>query len=73
MSWFAKVWDGICLWVMECLPDNCQVCGGREGGMLGNENIVDGVIMCDYCHAIDMVRKEQIARETVFNSRDARS
>lgn len=29
----------------------CQVCHGRNGGVAGNENIVDGVVMCDYCHA----------------------
>lgn len=32
-------------------PDNCQICLGRSGGMKGNENIVDGIVMCDYCHA----------------------
>lgn len=31
--------------------DNCQVCKGERGGTKGNGNIVDGVIMCDYCHA----------------------
>lgn len=63
IDWFARVLDGICLWVMECLPDNCQVCNGEEGGMLGNENIVDGVVMCDYCHAKDMTRKEKDGQE----------
>ena len=31
--------------------DKCEVCHGRNGGVPGNENIVDGVVMCDYCHA----------------------
>jgi hypothetical protein len=31
--------------------DKCQVCNGEKGGVPGNENIVDGVIMCDYCDA----------------------
>jgi hypothetical protein len=31
--------------------DNCEICGGEKGGVPGNENIVDGVRMCDYCHA----------------------
>jgi hypothetical protein len=29
----------------------CEVCGGLRGGVPGNENIVGGVVMCDYCHA----------------------
>lgn len=31
--------------------DNCRVCFGIRGGVLGNENIIDGVVMCDYCTA----------------------
>lgn len=36
-------------WLWGLLPDNCEMpdCGG--GGVRGNENIVDGKIMCDYC------------------------
>ena len=28
----------------------CQICNGANG-VPGNENIVNGVVMCDYCHA----------------------
>lgn len=31
--------------------DRCEVCHGMEGGIPGNENVVDGKIVCDYCHA----------------------
>lgn len=31
--------------------DKCEVCEGKRGGIPGNENVVDGIIMCDYCHA----------------------
>jgi hypothetical protein len=31
--------------------DDCQVCGGRRGGVPGNENVVDGKLVCDYCEA----------------------
>lgn len=31
--------------------DACQICHGERGGVPGNENIVDGIVMCDYCHA----------------------
>lgn len=35
--------------------DACQICNGMRGGEPGNENVVNGVIMCDYCHA-DTIR-----------------
>jgi hypothetical protein len=31
--------------------DNCEVCKGEKGGVRGNENVIDGVVTCDYCHA----------------------
>lgn len=31
--------------------DNCEVCRGARGGVFGNENVIGGVIVCDYCHA----------------------
>lgn len=31
--------------------DNCEVCRGEKGGTPGNENIINGWIACDYCHA----------------------
>jgi hypothetical protein len=33
----------------QALRDDCKVCGGRKGGVRGNENIVNNVVMCDYC------------------------
>jgi hypothetical protein len=35
----------------------CEDCGG-ERGVPGNENIVDGRVLCDYCHA-DHLRYKQ--------------
>jgi hypothetical protein len=29
--------------------DDCVRCQGRNGGTLGNENMVDGEPVCDYC------------------------
>ncbi|RJQ26739.1 hypothetical protein C4577_03025 [Candidatus Parcubacteria bacterium] len=29
--------------------DNCEGCNGLSGGVPGNENVVDGKILCDYC------------------------
>lgn len=32
-------------------PDNCEVCKGAKGGIRGNELIINGRVVCDYCHA----------------------
>ena len=32
-------------------PDNCTICHGDNGGVRGNENIIDGIVMCDYCNS----------------------
>ena len=29
--------------------DKCENCHGSRGGVRGNENIVNGKILCDYC------------------------
>lgn len=29
--------------------DNCQACDGRKGGVPGNENRVNGRVLCDHC------------------------
>lgn len=29
--------------------DNCEICYGRKGGVRGNENVEEGVVVCDYC------------------------
>lgn len=34
--------------------DSCQSCYGTKGGIPGNENVVDGQVLCDYCHAEKM-------------------
>lgn len=36
-------------WAFRFLRDNCQVCHGTRGGQWGNENLIDGVVICDYC------------------------
>lgn len=37
--------------IKQFKKDNCEICRGKRGGVKGNENIIDGKIMCDYCHA----------------------
>ena len=29
--------------------DNCYICHGSRGGVKGNENIIDNIVLCDYC------------------------
>ena len=29
--------------------DNCEICHGEMGGVKGNENLIDGKRVCDYC------------------------
>lgn len=38
-------------WLWSLLPDNCQMPDCERRGMRGNENVVDGITMCDGCHA----------------------
>jgi hypothetical protein len=50
-------------WALKFLRDNCQVCHGTRGGQWGNENLVNGVVMCDDCHAEHMYRVAQRMRQ----------
>lgn len=33
------------------LPDRCEMPGCSRVGLRGNENVIDGKRVCDYCHA----------------------
>jgi predicted CXXCH cytochrome family protein len=35
--------------------DECTECHGKRGGVKGNEVVVNGRVLCDYCHA-DVLR-----------------
>jgi hypothetical protein len=37
--------------------DGCKLCLGSKGGVPGNENVVGGVVVCDYCTSILMDMK----------------
>jgi|GEM_PF-5424251 len=39
--------------------DTCQICQGAKGGVPGNENVVDGVVVCDYCHAEQLSQEDE--------------
>lgn len=32
--------------------DGCELCKGERGGVPGNENVINGVVVCDYCSAL---------------------
>lgn len=38
--------------------DGCSRCRGGRGGVPGNENIIDGRVLCDYCSADDLALKK---------------
>ena len=46
--------------------NNCELCGGRSGGVPGNDNIVDGLVVCDYCHASMLREEEYLTKGTVM-------
>ncbi len=50
-SCFASDVGPILGWRRLELPDDCELCGGVKGGVRGNENVVAGRTVCDYCHA----------------------
>jgi hypothetical protein len=43
------------------MKDNCEICQGRKGGVRGNENKVQGLVVCDYCHAD--IRADRLSAE----------
>lgn len=40
------------------LPDNCERKNCKRYGVRGNENIIDGIVVCDYCHIKEIMEKE---------------
>ena len=51
----TRIYNQFMMWFYRTfLPDNCEICGGTNGGIRGNENIVAGIVMCDACSAWDM-------------------
>lgn len=43
--------NSILEWLWSWLPDRCEVAGCSRQGVRGNENVIDGRIVCDDCHA----------------------
>ncbi len=38
-------------WLWSLLPDKCEMALCSRAGVRGNENLIYGLIVCDYCHA----------------------
>ena len=45
---------------LEIVLDSCEICKGVKGGTPGNENVIDGVTVCDYCHADESYKKNEV-------------
>jgi len=48
------------LWAL--LPDKCQMSECRRNGVRGNENVIDGKILCDDCSVWYSMMKEDESR-----------
>lgn len=44
-------------------PDGCDFCHGAKGGVPGNEQVVGGYTMCDYCYIIFLTARQNIKTE----------
>jgi hypothetical protein len=42
---------GVIEWLWNFLPDKCEMPGCSRKGTRGNENVINGKRVCDYCHA----------------------
>jgi hypothetical protein len=47
---------------------SCDICHGEKGGVAGNGNIINGIVVCDYCHAEDLIldKKNEIIEAYLF-------
>ena len=41
-------------WLYGLLPDKCEGADCCRKGMRGNENRMDGKILCDYCSIVEL-------------------
>lgn len=50
--------------------DKCQFCLGAKGGVLGNENVIGGVVICDYCTSLYMDARDSEAKKNLHRAPD---
>lgn len=51
--WWTTLLGFVDMWIYKLwrmLPDKCEMTECCGAGVRGNENRVDGLVMCDYCH-----------------------
>jgi len=51
MNIYYRFLAWLSLWAWGQIPDECEKCHGKRGGVRGNENVIDGHVVCDYCSA----------------------
>lgn len=44
--------------------DDCEFCLGNKGGTKGNENVVHGIVMCDYCYVLFMKGTKALQKDS---------
>jgi len=49
--WRLPIPMGAIEWLWNLLPDECEIPNCSRHGVRGNENVIDGKTMCDYCSA----------------------
>jgi hypothetical protein len=58
----------------EHARDNCKLCLGAKGGVPGNENVIGGVVVCDYCTStlMDMKAAGWFGNQSATSAADAK-
>jgi hypothetical protein len=59
------MWSRLARWLWGLLPDKCEQCGGAKGGMRGNENVINGRVLCDYCMPLTISDYVQVKTMTL--------
>ena len=62
--------DGLRALLKEEEHDKCEFCLGIKGGALGNENVVNGIIVCDYCHVLIIQVRDTKLKIDLVQERD---
>lgn len=57
-------------WVWSLFPDHCEMPDCSKRGVRGNENLVDGKVICDYCYTRLYINDKTLHEELVTQLRD---
>jgi hypothetical protein len=59
----TNIWFYFTRWLLR--RDRCETCDGTQG-VRGNENLVGGTVLCDYCHAKWFKKEVKPMNDTTF-------